>query len=72
MRLVLVHMLARLPREEIAAISESINRDLAQLDQAGLDAEQAMIPYRAAADDILARALQLSESGEQDDPQTDQ
>lgn len=62
MRLVLVHILARLPRAELSKISEGINKDLAQMDAHSLNVEAAMMPYHATVDDIFARALQIQES----------
>jgi hypothetical protein len=71
MRLVLVHMLARLSRSELAEISEEINKEMMEF-EALLGSDRGTIPYRAAVDDILARAVRLldpPESNEQGDPQ---
>jgi hypothetical protein len=64
MRLVLVHLLRQMPPIEIGAIAESINQEIAKMDEHGLAAERAMIPYREAADDILAHALRLQRESE--------
>jgi hypothetical protein len=72
MRLVLVHLLARFSTETLKAMSEEISEEIATIEDAvGERGETWMAPYRGAVDDILARAAQISEARERDDPQKD-
>lgn len=61
-RLVLVHSLSRLDRADLSAISESINREMKAIDDAGgLATESAFSPYRDAVDSIISSAVRLSD-----------
>ena len=60
MRLVLVHVLARLPRGELQTISEDIDEELTSLDKVGMPIEAAFAPYRDSVDHIIADAAKRS------------
>ena len=56
LRLVLVHLLARQPPGDLAAISAGIDAELAKSHP---DVATALIPFRATVDELLAEAAAL-------------
>jgi hypothetical protein len=60
LRMVLVHFLARQPQGELAAISESIGREI---DEHTLDVERTLMPLRTTVDELLLQAEVVQRRG---------